>query len=124
MATGDSRREDWSAALGARRELGDEYDQAFVENFLDRVSTEIDSRVDIRLAQMAVAPPVSMRRRRRGSSLAFMSMILGIPLTAIAGSAAHAAGLAIVWGGIVAVNIANSWRPVWPWPHNTVPPRR
>jgi hypothetical protein len=116
MATGGARHEDWSAALGARRELGAEYDEAFVENFVERVSSEIDSRVDMRLAQMAGTRPVTARRRRGGSSLALASIILGIPLTALAGNAAHAAGLAIVWGGIVLVNGASAWRSVGPRP--------
>jgi hypothetical protein len=124
MATGDARREDWSAALSARRELGDEYDQAFVENFVDRVSAEIDSRVDMRVAQMASTRPVATRRRRGSSFLALASIVLGIPLTQVAGNTGHTAGLAIAWGGIVLVNVANSWRPVWPRSHVTMRPPR
>jgi hypothetical protein len=111
MAPGDSRHEEWSATLGARRELGPEYDQAFVESFVDRVASEIDSRVDMRVAQVASSRPFSMQRRRGGTFLALSSITLGIPITAIAGDFAHAAGIAIAWGGIVLVNVANAWRP-------------
>jgi len=106
----DSRHEEWSATLGARRELGPEYDQAFVESFAERVSAEIDSRVDMRLAERTMSWPV-WQRRRGGTFLALSSITLGIPLTAIAGDFAHTAGIAIAWGGIVLVNVANAWRP-------------
>ena len=83
----------------------------FVESFVDRVASEIDSRVDMRVAQVASSRPFSMQRRRGGTFLALSSITLGIPITAIAGDFAHAAGIAIAWGGIVLVNVANAWRP-------------
>ena len=109
MGTGDDPRyEDWSAILAARKELGDEYDQAFVEGVVERVAAEVDTRVDARLAELRAHPPV----RRRGSRfLALYSITLGIPISAIAGNYGHLAGLAVAWGGIVLVNLVHAWRP-------------
>lgn len=117
MAIGDQRHEEWSATLGARRDLGPDYDQAFLESFVDRVTSEIDTRVDMRVAERTRSWPLSARRRRGGTFLALSSIVLGIPASAIAGNFGHTAGLAIAWGGIVLVNAAHAWRP-----HGRYPP--
>ncbi|HXY44503.1 MAG TPA: hypothetical protein VEH29_09970 [Acidimicrobiales bacterium] len=109
MATADSRHEDWSAILAARKELGDEYDRAFVERVVESVSAEVDERVDARLAEMA--PRRAAPRRRGATSLVVYSLALGIPITDLAGDKAHLAGIAVAWTGIVLVNVANAWRP-------------
>src|SRR4029077_1001819 len=51
MASPELERDDLTAALGARRELGDEAEREVLESFLDRVGTAIDARVDQRLAE-------------------------------------------------------------------------
>jgi len=109
MATGDSRHEDWSAILAARKELGDEYDRAFIERLVESVSAEVDERVDARLAEMA--PRRATPRRRGATSMVILSLALGIPITDLAGDKAHLAGIAVAWAGIVLVNVANAWRP-------------
>jgi len=106
------RHEDWSAALGAHRELGTEYDQAFVESFVERIAAEIDARVEMRVVEVTTSGRSNVRRRG-GTFLALSSMVLGIPLTAIAGAFGHTAGIAVVWGGVVIVNVANAIRPSW-----------
>jgi hypothetical protein len=108
MANGDPRHEEWSAALGARRELGPDYDEAFLQNLVERVSSEIDSRVEVRVAEIATTRRRPTQHKRGGGFLALASIALGIPLTAIAGDFAHTAGIAIVWGGIVLVNAARA----------------
>ncbi len=110
MPIGEPQRDDLAAMLGARRDLGDEYDAAFVENFVERVASEIEARVDERVTQ-ALQTVRTKRRFRASRSLAVLSLALGIPITAIAGGQAHLAGLGVAWGGIVAINIANAWRP-------------
>lgn len=109
MAAPDPRHEELSAALSARKELGDEYDRAFVEGVVERLGKEIDERVDARLEEIG-----GRRKRPRrgggGSGLATLSLIFGIPITAIAGGEAHLAGIAVAWGGIVLVNLANALR--------------
>lgn len=43
-------REDIAAAAAARRELGSSYDDVIAESLIERIGTEIDKRVDARLA--------------------------------------------------------------------------
>jgi hypothetical protein len=111
MAIGGSDHEDWHATLAARKELGDEYDKAFVTSVVERVSAEIDTRVDMRLDEIAARLPSRPIRRRGRTFMALSSLTLGIPLTAIAANFAHLPGLMVAWGGIVLVNVAHAWQP-------------
>lgn len=105
-------RHDLQASLGARSELGEEYEPAIVEGFLERLEDTIDERVDAR-----VDSRVSQRMRRaaetgrgwsEGATLAVASMGLGIPLSGIGGGTGGLAGLIAVWTGITAVNVAHA----------------
>jgi hypothetical protein len=96
MAVPETSREDIAAALAARRELGADYDDALVVSFLDRLERTIDARV---LAQ----------RDSFSLKLALGSLVLAIPASAI-GAAKGLAGVAVVWGGVAAVNLAHVLR--------------
>jgi hypothetical protein len=105
--------EEIRAAAETHNELGPAYQDAVIESFLDKVSREIDARVDARLAQQQAAqPPARDRRGQSGAPmvLAIISMALGIPLSAIAlAVGTHPAGivgLLVVWIAITAINIA------------------
>ena len=105
--------EEIRAAAETHNELGPAYRDAVIESFLDKVGREIDARVDARLAQQqTVQPPGRDRRGHSGSplALAIISMVLGIPISAIAVAAGtHPAGfmgLLMVWIAITAINIA------------------
>jgi peptidoglycan/LPS O-acetylase OafA/YrhL len=104
--------EEIRAAAETYKELGPGYQDAVIESFLDKVSREIDGRVDARLAQQAAQPPARRRRGPSGSplALAVISMVLGIPISAIAVAAGkHPAGilgLIVVWIVIAVINIA------------------
>ena len=91
-------RDEARATLAARRELGDDFDDALVESFA--------GRVEERLRQHA---PMRVRRTtdERGMqlALAIVSLGCGIPITAIAAVQAGLAGLMVVWAGIVLVNV-------------------
>jgi hypothetical protein len=89
-------REDARAALAARRELGEEFDDALVESFARRVEERLKARA-----------PARRTADERGMSLALaiISLGCGIPITAIAVLNAGLAGLAIAWAGIVFVNV-------------------
>jgi hypothetical protein len=97
------------AAAETHHELGPAYRDAVIESFLDKVGREIDARVDARLAQQQ---PARDRRGRFGSpmALAIISMVLGIPISAIVVAAGmHPAGfmgLLVVWIAITVINIA------------------
>lgn len=108
--------DDVRAAAQTYAELGPEYQDAVVESFLDRVTREIDSRVDARIAQQPSSHPFPPRRHggHGGSAmgLAIVSMVLGIPISAIAVAAgkhpAGVVGLIVVWAAIAIINVAYS----------------
>lgn len=115
MSTSSLEPDEVRAAAELHRELEPEYRDAVVESFVDRVGKEIDARVDQRLA----AQP---RPQPRTTALAIVSVVLGIPLTAIVTSLSKSgdqlAELAIVWLAIAAINVAYALG------HRLPPPRR
>lgn len=99
------------AAAETHRELPPEYRGAVVDSFLEKVSAEIDARVDARVAALyRMGPPPKPRRQGPSSFLAVASLIFGIPLTAIVAAVGpHPIGLAgvvVVWAAIAVINIA------------------
>jgi hypothetical protein len=105
-------REDLSATLAARKELGPEFEPALVESLAERLEGVIEARVEARLAQRPPAPsappvpaaqPMSPNMR---VGLALGSMGIAIPCTAIAASLVGLPGLIVVWSGVVLVNVA------------------
>ncbi|MBO1336605.1 hypothetical protein [Streptomyces sp. VRA16 Mangrove soil] len=118
-------KKELDATLQARRELGEEYDSALVESFLDKVEQRLDSVVDRRVRrQLAEERTTVARGARRGRTgdgwgerfgFTAVSLVLAIPLSAIAVANAHLPGLLIAWGGIVGVNAvhAGGWPPQW-----------
>jgi hypothetical protein len=111
--------EEIRAAAETYSELGPGYRDAVIESFLEKVGGEIDARVAARLA--ALPPMPGPTRQRRGSAsgspltLAVISMIMGIPISAIAVAAgtrpAGALGLIIVWVAIAAINLGYAFSP-------------
>ncbi|MER7662501.1 MULTISPECIES: hypothetical protein [unclassified Streptomyces] len=120
------------ATLHARRELGEEYDSALVESFLEKVEQRLDGTVDRRVRrqlaeqQMVVArgtrPPQQPADPNFGERFGFgiISMILAIPLSAIGVVNADLPGLIVAWGGIVGVNAVHAAKG-WPWLRHRTP---
>ena len=105
--------DDIRAAAETHRDLGPDYQSAVVEAFLEKVTKEIDARVDARLASsllqaQANQPAVRQSRERGPFVLAVISLVAAIPLTAISlNSGPHdPKAMLIVWLGIVIVNVA------------------
>ena len=99
--------DEFRAAAEVHRELGPEYDKAVVESFIQRLSPEIDAKVDARVAQELEAG--AGQPRTPSMRLAVTSMVLGIPLTAIAATGDHPVGLIgvlIIWLAIAIINVA------------------
>ncbi|MET7478525.1 hypothetical protein ABZT17_29750 [Streptomyces sp. NPDC005648] len=113
-------KKELNATLQARRELGEEYESALVDSFLEKVDQRIDGTVERRVRrQMAEQQMVVARGSRApkatdswGERFGFgvVSLVLAIPLSAIGGGIAHFPGLLAAWAGIVGVNFAQAAR--------------
>jgi hypothetical protein len=113
-------KKDLDATVRARRELGEEYDSALVDSFLEKVEQRIDETVDRRvrrhLAEQQMATARGGRRPRPADSwgerygFALLTLVLAIPLSAIAGGLAGMPGIVTSWIGIVGVNAAQAVR--------------
>jgi hypothetical protein len=114
VATSSLSPDEIRAAAETHHELPPEYQNAVIESFLDRVGQEIDARVDTRLAGRGQSGAPESAKPRQPQFFAIASMVVGIPLSAIAVAAgAHPAGfwgLLVVWTGIVAINVAYAAR--------------
>ena len=97
--------EDVAVSLAVRSDLGAEHEPAVIAEFLDRVGSAIDDRVDARLAERKQGARVAGSRL----ALPLASLVLGIPITAIAAEQGVGAML-VSWGGIAAVNVADALR--------------
>ncbi|QKG19646.1 hypothetical protein [Actinomadura verrucosospora] len=112
MTTRRLPREDLAAALAARRELGPDYDAAFIETVVDRIEEALDAR-----PAAAAAPRRRLRTPRvsgdgdHGLLLAVLSLIAAVPLSAIGAVNAGGVGLFLAWSAIVLINIAYNFRP-------------
>ncbi|MGW7525584.1 hypothetical protein [Streptomyces sp. NPDC054783] len=113
-------RKELDATVRARTDLGADYDSALVDSFLEKVEQRIDDAVDRRVRRhLAEQRMESARGARRPKSadtwaerfgLAVISLVLAIPLTAVAGGVAGTAGTVAAWVGIVGVNFAQAVR--------------
>jgi hypothetical protein len=104
-------RRDAEAALGARRDLGPDYEDVVAANLADRVE-ELVAR---RSAEVAVAgqdrPHVREEEKATGDGrfvIALVSLGAGIPITGIVQDSVL--NTAIVWAGLVGINVAAALR--------------
>ena len=105
---------DIDAALATRRELGARYDAELVDGFAERIERAVDRRVstELQLRQQAGAAHASAGPRQL--ALGIVSVVAGIPITAITLAVPEEAELSlfsllVAWGGIATVNIAHAW---------------
>ena len=111
MASPELERDDLTAALGARRELGDEAEREVLESFLDRVGTAIDARVDQRLSEHERFSRRRPRTRNGVSTpLALGSMAIGIAATGAASGLDHGGALVaiVAWDVIALINLGHA----------------
>ncbi|MFD3413286.1 hypothetical protein [Streptomyces cyaneofuscatus] len=115
-----------AATLQARRELGQEYESALIESFLEKVEQRLDTTLDRRVRRhlaeqqvTAVRDPRSIRPPSAagapsgfGERFGFgvVSLVLAIPLSAIGVANAGIEGLVVAWMGIVGVNVVHAAR--------------
>lgn len=100
-------REEVSATLAARRELGPEYEAALADALAERVEQVVQARVEARLAQAPPPVPPAVGIPPPGRiAIAVISLTAAIPCTAIAGAGAGVAGIVVTWAGLAAINVA------------------
>ncbi|MES9609464.1 hypothetical protein [Actinomadura sp. NPDC000929] len=112
MTTPRLPRDDLTAAMAARRELGPDYDDAFIETVVDRIEETLDARaVAPRSRRRVPAPEPRHGDRDHSLAMAVLSLLAAIPLSAIAVVNAGLPGLLIALAGIVIVNFTYTFRP-------------
>ena len=84
-----------------------------LDGFLARLERQMQERVDATVAdrlssgeRRAAGGPA---QRDPGLTLGIVSVIAGIPVTAITTGTEELAALIVAWGGIAAVNVAHAW---------------
>ncbi|MGI5200868.1 hypothetical protein ACQEU6_04640 [Spirillospora sp. CA-108201] len=112
MTTPRLPREDLTAAMAARRELGPDYDDAFIETVVDRLEETLDARAAApRPRRRAPAPEPRHGGGDHSLVLAILSLLAAIPLSAIGVVNAGLPGLLIALAGVVLVNFTYTFRP-------------
>ncbi|MFI8091989.1 hypothetical protein ACIF9R_27320 [Streptomyces sp. NPDC086080] len=113
-------KKELNASLQARRELGEEYESALVDSFLEKVDQRIDGAVERRVRRQLAEHQMTVTRDARspkvtdswGERFGFgiVSLVLAMPLSAIGGGVGHLPGLIVAWLGIVGVNVVQAAR--------------
>ncbi|MFI8948387.1 hypothetical protein ACIGO6_17980 [Streptomyces sp. NPDC053750] len=113
-------KKELDATLQTRRELGEEYESALVDSFLEKVDRRIDGAVERRVRRQLAEQQMTAARDSRsptptdsfGERFGFgiVSLVLAVPLSAIGGGVAHLPGLLVTWAGIVGVNVVQAAR--------------
>jgi hypothetical protein len=120
----DLKRE-LDATLQTRKELGTEYESELIASFMDKVEQRFNDTADRQVRRHMAEQQMSAARGARprtaarpGQSADFgvgerfgfvaVSLVLAIPLSAIAAVNAGVGGLLVSWAGIVGVNAAHA----------------
>jgi ferric-dicitrate binding protein FerR (iron transport regulator) len=114
MTTPRLPREDLTAAMAARRELGPDYDDAFIETVVERIEETLDARTAAAPRPRRHAPAPEPRRggeRDHSLALAVLSLLAAIPLSAIGVVNAGLPGLIFALAGIALINFTYTFRP-------------
>ncbi|WP_411106897.1 hypothetical protein [Streptomyces sp. cmx-4-9] len=106
-------KKELDAALDARRELGPEYESALVDSFVEKVDTQVRRRLaEERLAAARGGHRSGPADGNFGERFGFaiITLVLAVPLSAIAAAEARFSGLLVAWAGIVGVNFIHAGR--------------
>ena len=98
--TNDIKRE-LQATLSARRELGPDYDDQFIQRLAEKLTAQVQQEV----ARAPRPRPAGLAPDQR-TGIAICSLIFGIPLVAIAGGIAGGIGLIVAFVALVLINFA------------------
>ncbi|MGW1956329.1 hypothetical protein ACWCPI_26875 [Streptomyces sp. NPDC001920] len=113
-------KKELNATLQARRELGEEYESALVDSFMEKVDQRIDGAVERRMRRQVAEQQMAAARGARspettdsfGERFGFgiISLVMAIPLSGIGGGVAGLRGLLVAWIGIVGINVVQAAR--------------
>ena len=101
----DDPRTELEATLAARQELGSGHDEELISGFLERLEGRLGERRGRTPAPKPHDPYVTPGMR---FALTIISLVAGIPITAIALTQSGLAALVVCWLGIVLVNVVFS----------------
>lgn len=100
--------------MAARRELGPDYDDAFIETVVDRIQEALDARAAASprpRPRFRPEPGPGHGGRDHSLALAVLSLLAAIPLSAIGVVHAGLPGLVVTLAAIVLVNVTYTCRP-------------
>ncbi|WP_329384711.1 hypothetical protein OG625_23830 [Streptomyces sp. NBC_01351] len=104
-------KKELGATLDARRELGPEYEAALVDSFVEKLDTQVRRRLAeerLSAARGPAGPAVTEGGFGERFGFAIITLVLAIPLSAIAAAQARLPGLLVAWAGIVGVNFIHA----------------
>jgi hypothetical protein len=99
----DDPRTELEATLAARRELGSGHDEELITGFLER----LEGRLSERRGRPPKPHDANVTAGMR-FTLTIVSLVAGIPITALALTQSGLAALVVCWVGIVLVNVVFS----------------
>jgi len=97
--------QDLSQTMMAQQAGGPVQTEELARNFLARVQRDIDEQVDLRVQQRLATWKAPRAAGNEMKEVAIVSLVIGMILTLAKASDLGAGGIAIVWVGIVAVNL-------------------
>ena len=106
----DLSRDDLQAVLGVRKEMGAEIEPALVDSLAAKVEATVQRRYQAELAALQQRNQAAQTGQGARIAIGIVSLVMSIPLTAIAGTYAGVFGMLLVWTGIVLVNLAFALR--------------
>jgi hypothetical protein len=99
LATAADIKRDLQATLAARRELGPEYDEHFLNALVEKLTTVQQAQQPRPQPPARHAPPTDQQL-----GLAICSLIFGIPIIAITGRIMEGPGVVVALAAILALN--------------------
>ena len=100
---------DVRATAAAAADLGAGYHDELATSLVDKVEAEIARRRGETVAPPRLVPEVdgsSSLGDRGAIAVAIVSVVMLIPLTAVAGAFAHLAGMVLAWVAVLGINAA------------------
>ncbi len=110
IGPGNIDRDEVESLLAARQELGPSMEPALVDSFAEKIILEVSRQTQINLAAQQQQQHMEQSRggQKQGRdgrlTLAIVSLVMAIPLTAIALDLSNMWMAIVVWIGIVMVN--------------------